>query len=404
MRSIDSTMPPVRFLALVAGALLFAAPGLAQDPPASPDPDSSAERCRPDTFGEFDFWLGRWEVHNPDGELVGHNEITRVSRGCGLLEVWTGVRGGRGVSVNAYDPDLGRWTQRWVGEGTSLWLEGGWTGDRMELVGTLPRTTPRGEVIDRITWTPLADGRVRQVWEVSAVGGGSWEGVFVGLYSPVPAPPDDPAPAVGEPGADRSEPTVRPGDGQLDGRRIAASTNGWRSYRVSPNGDRRLLANWHDTITVVRGDGQELLRRVQWILPEGGEATVLINEADRATLVPRRAVAGPVDGEPFIDLRWWGVLVAALPLEPDYAARFFVFATELGIESPLAWITARVVGDEMIDGVSCWVVDVDAGRPWTLWIAQDRERHPVRRIRIQEEDGSALLWEMIAESDTSDGS
>jgi hypothetical protein len=36
--------------------------------------------------------------------------------------------------------------------------------------------------MERITWTPNADGTVRQHWEQSADGGKTWETAFDGLY------------------------------------------------------------------------------------------------------------------------------------------------------------------------------------------------------------------------------
>lgn len=150
---------------------------------AAPASDAVAERCNGPEFRQFDFWMGEWEVRDAEGEIVGHNTITRVARGCGLLENWQGATGGRGVSINTYDADRGRWTQRWVGAGSTLWLEGGLEDGRMVLAGTRPRSTPRGDVLDRITWTPLADGRVRQLWEVSPDGGESWRAIFEGFYT-----------------------------------------------------------------------------------------------------------------------------------------------------------------------------------------------------------------------------
>lgn len=165
---------------------------------ASAVQEAPSERCQAPEHRQFDFWVGRWEVRNADDEVVGHNEIRRIAGGCGLLESWRGAGGGVGTSVNAYDADLGRWTQRWVGSGATLWLEGGLEEDprgrRMVLEGTRPRSTPRGQVLDRITWTPLPDGRVRQVWETSSDGGETWGEIFVGLYSRL-APA---APSVGQ--------------------------------------------------------------------------------------------------------------------------------------------------------------------------------------------------------------
>lgn len=174
--------------AAIAATALGLGPGVeAQEPDQAEEAFQVAERCATPEHRQFDFWVGLWEVRNPDGQVVGRNEIRRISGGCGLLESWTGAEGGTGMSINTYDADLGRWTQRWVGAGATLWLEGGLEegpeGRRMVLAGTEPRSTPRGQVLDRIIWTPLPDGRVRQVWKTSSDGGESWDEAFVGLYS-----------------------------------------------------------------------------------------------------------------------------------------------------------------------------------------------------------------------------
>lgn len=169
---------------VMAAALLTLGGGVAgQTATDAPGDQKTAERCSDAVHREFDFWLGTWEVRNEEGELLGHNEIERVAGGCALLESWHSAGGGDGMSINTYDSRLGKWTQRWVGVGATLWLEGGIEDGRMVLAGTSPRSTSRGEVLDRITWTPLPDGRVRQVWEVSADGGKSWRADFVGYYS-----------------------------------------------------------------------------------------------------------------------------------------------------------------------------------------------------------------------------
>ena len=43
--------------------------------------------------------------------------------------------------------------------------------------------SPQGnDIINRITWTPLEDGRVRQRWQASGDGGETWTEVFDGYY------------------------------------------------------------------------------------------------------------------------------------------------------------------------------------------------------------------------------
>ena len=44
----------------------------------------------------------------------------------------------------------------------------------------------KGTVINRITWTQLPDGKVRQQWETSRDTGTSWKISFVGTYEKQP--------------------------------------------------------------------------------------------------------------------------------------------------------------------------------------------------------------------------
>ncbi len=150
--------------------------------PAAPSPDEPVvEACSGPEFRQFDFWLGHWEVTDTAGRVVGVNTITAVAGGCGVDEYWQGARGLTGTSVNWYDPQTGKWHQVWVGPGLYLTLSGGIEDGNMVLAGS--RQTPEGEVIDRITWIPLEDGRVQQVWDTSRDGGETWRVDFDGMYA-----------------------------------------------------------------------------------------------------------------------------------------------------------------------------------------------------------------------------
>lgn len=173
---------------IAIAVLLFTRAAAAQEDAAPPSNEPTAERCRSPEHRQFDFWIGTWEVRDTAGQVTGHNEIRRVAGGCALYEDWRGVEGGGGVSINTYDAERGLWTQRWVGVGATLWLEGGLENGAMVLAGTSPRRTPRGAVLDRITWTPLADGRVRQVWDLSFDSGETWTRSFIGFYTTAASP------------------------------------------------------------------------------------------------------------------------------------------------------------------------------------------------------------------------
>ena len=38
--------------------------------------------CDDPAYRAFDFWLGEWQVHTPDGKLAGANRIEREYDGC----------------------------------------------------------------------------------------------------------------------------------------------------------------------------------------------------------------------------------------------------------------------------------------------------------------------------------
>ena len=131
--------------------------------------------CTDTHFGDFDFWKGDWEVRVPSGGLAGTDLVHRVA-GCGLQENWRDAASGGGVSLNMYDPRSERWGELYVASaGGVIEIYGGVKGGAMVLEGTT------GTVLDRVSWSTLEDGRVRQLWEEST-SGGPLSTVFDGYY------------------------------------------------------------------------------------------------------------------------------------------------------------------------------------------------------------------------------
>jgi hypothetical protein len=148
------------------------------EPPVSKACESAERRA-------FDFWVGDWVVHRPDGQLAGHNRITRIEGGCALREEWRSANGSyTGSSYNAFNPATDKWHQTWVdNQGGVLQLSGGLDGEDMVLTSAGQDNPDQDAKLDRIRWTPLPDGRVRQLWEKSDNGGADWRTVFDGYYS-----------------------------------------------------------------------------------------------------------------------------------------------------------------------------------------------------------------------------
>lgn len=170
---ILTPMKTSRILIAVIALLVLPAGLNAQTGPALP-PESR----------QFDFWIGEWDVTTPDGKPAGSSRIERIANGAGLLENWTGYpapTGGNGKSLNAYNPARKQWQQFWVGAGGGvLELAGGLVGKDMVLVGE--HGVGGARLTEKITWTPNADGSVRQHWEQSKDGGKTWTTAFDGLY------------------------------------------------------------------------------------------------------------------------------------------------------------------------------------------------------------------------------
>lgn len=143
---------------------------------AQPSPCAAPERH------QFDFWLGNWRVVDAANVFQGTNNVTSEFDGCVVQEHWKGAEGGRGSSFNTYLPGRNVWQQTWVdSHGLTLLLQGGLHEKSMILSGT--RIGKKGPITDRVTWTPLPDGRVRQHWQENANDGKGWQDVFDGYYS-----------------------------------------------------------------------------------------------------------------------------------------------------------------------------------------------------------------------------
>ena len=162
----------------LVGVMMIATGAEQTSPPLSPS-------CAAPQHRQFDFWIGDWDV-TENGKAAGVNRIERILDGCGLLESWSGATGYRGNSLNFYDASRKRWHQTWTDtSGLALSLDGEFVGGDMVLAGARFDAERQLTIYDRITWTPRADGTVRQLWETSA-DGKTWSAIFDGLYSRKP--------------------------------------------------------------------------------------------------------------------------------------------------------------------------------------------------------------------------
>jgi len=120
-------------MALLTG--LFSAAAIAQGAAAKP----AAQACSAPQHRQFDFWIGHWDVFQPDGKQAGENLIEPILGGCALRESWQGRGGFAGTSLNAYDAAGKRWHQTWLdNQAGRLDLSGGLEGQAMLLASSAP--------------------------------------------------------------------------------------------------------------------------------------------------------------------------------------------------------------------------------------------------------------------------
>jgi hypothetical protein len=134
--------------------------------PAVETPPDPAPGCTAPEYHQFDFWIGSWAIGN------ARSDINRLLGGCIIDENWSSSESG--TSFNMYDARTGRWTQLWIDTNdNTLFIQGGVQDGGMRM------SNPN----NRITWTDLGDGRVRQLGE-STPDGTNWTTIYDLIYVP----------------------------------------------------------------------------------------------------------------------------------------------------------------------------------------------------------------------------
>jgi len=125
-------------------------------------------------YRQLDFWVGDWDVYGKGGALAGHSHVELILADCVVNENWTDFAGNSGKSYNTYNPSLKRWEQYWVDQfGSTTFYTGNLEGPNMVYRADSfgPSGTPQQL---RLTFSPLAPDKVRQVGESSTDGGKTW--------------------------------------------------------------------------------------------------------------------------------------------------------------------------------------------------------------------------------------
>lgn len=134
------------------------------------------------SFREFDFWIGEWDVKNPQGVPSGTSSVQLILGQCIIFENWTSGSGSSGKSFNIYDTNDKKWHQTWVDDkGTFTHYIGGLQDGKMVIVADT--ITAGKKSLAKMTFSKLLNGDVRQFGENSADDGKTWTTSFDLTYS-----------------------------------------------------------------------------------------------------------------------------------------------------------------------------------------------------------------------------
>ena len=167
--------------------LMLAASASAQTPPALAPAASPPPACTSTAHRAFDFWVGEWSVtQTGKPKPVADSKIEKLYAGCAIRENWMPFNNAGGGSLNSYDSSDGQWHQLWIdNSGTRVEFVGGPVGNTMRLTGYWGNLVAPGKhAWVRMTYTPSADGSVRQFGEQSVDFGQTWGPSFDFTYHP----------------------------------------------------------------------------------------------------------------------------------------------------------------------------------------------------------------------------
>ena len=138
---------------------------------------------RASRYRDLDFMLGKWQVKDPNGRLLGHSRITKEERGFLLTEKWTAIDGSTGTGITYFDPKLQAWRQTFVGMfGGVINAKGNLVDGTLKMTGDNSRPTRDISLLKTLT-EPVAKGAFKFIIDESTDDGITWNRTFNGYYT-----------------------------------------------------------------------------------------------------------------------------------------------------------------------------------------------------------------------------
>lgn len=142
--------------------------------------------CSSAQAGQFDFWVGAWDVtwQGASGPLRGTNTVTKQA-GCVIVEHFDGplgIQGYIGNSAAAWVPSLGKWQQNYV---DTTGFAGTYVGGMEGSGFILYRATLGGAIANtgRLVWKDITAERLTWTNDRSTDNGATWQVGLVITYT-----------------------------------------------------------------------------------------------------------------------------------------------------------------------------------------------------------------------------
>ena len=144
--------------------------------------NQSIPECKSPESRQFDFWVGEWDIlKNGTTDIAGKSSVQLILGNCVIFENYTN-KAFAGKSFNIYNEGLKKWQQFWVDNtGSVIEFEGEFKNQEMLFTGE--SYDPKdGKVLQRMKFTPMPEGKVRQLLEQSKDNGKTWTVAYDGIY------------------------------------------------------------------------------------------------------------------------------------------------------------------------------------------------------------------------------
>ena len=143
--------------------------------------DTLPKPCSSPEAGQFDFWVGEWNLSwtSKEGKAAsGTNRVSRILDGCVIKEEFCDKEGGfSGMSLTTFVPGANPWKQTWVdNNGSYLDFTGEFKNNRM-ILGRKARRDGK-EFLQRMQWYNIASNSFDWNWERSDDNGTTWTVVW----------------------------------------------------------------------------------------------------------------------------------------------------------------------------------------------------------------------------------